>query len=141
VKSFPLSNQEFVGDEFLDSQHALILSCMANVATYFSAETKGQDLFDLVDRLDAYCKLHFLEEEKVMERLDFAEMAAHKCQHALFVTHLEHFMGRNEEQNSNKNIEELNYITDLFLEHIALFEQMYSERKTCLGESALKSVH
>lgn len=127
MKNFSLSDVHLVGDELLDSQHTLILSCMANVSAYILAGTKGRDLFELVDRLDAYCKLHFLDEEKVMEEMDFAEIEEHKAQHALFVTHLEHFMGRDEEMNCEKNIEELDFLKDWFLEHIVAFDKKYSE--------------
>ena len=124
---FP-SDMHLAGNEFLDSQRTVILSCMANVSDYLSAEIKGRDLFELVDRLDAYCKLHFLEEEKVMGEMQFVGIENHKAQHALFVRHLENFMGRNEELNRTKNIDALNSLKGWFLDHIVAFDKKYSER-------------
>ena len=131
----------FVGNEVLDSQHALILRCMANVSEYLLAEIKGQDLFELVDRLDAYCKLHFLDEEKLMEEMDFAGIEAHKAQHALFLSHLEKFMGSNEELNCDKNIEELNYLKGWYLDHVVTFDKEYSERRFRLNETETEACH
>lgn len=144
MKNFSLSDMHFVGDEILDSQHALILSCMANISEYILAEIKGRDLFEVIDRLDAYCKLHFLEEEKMMEKMNFAEVETHKARHAQFVTHLEHFLGRSEVQNRKKNIEELASLKDCFLEHIVMFGKQYSERSECtlrLNEAAAELGH
>jgi hemerythrin-like metal-binding protein len=136
MENFSLSDICFVDNEVLDSQHALILRCMAYVSEYLLAGIKGQDLFELVDRLDAYCKLHFLDEEKLMEEMDFAEIEVHKAQHALFFTRLEKFMGRNEELNCDKNIEELNSLKEWYLEHIVIFDKEYSERRFRLNVAA-----
>ena len=129
MENFSLSDAFFVDDEVLDSQHALILGCMAFVSGYLSAGIKGRDLFEVVDRLDAYCKLHFLDEEKLMERMEFAAIEAHKAQHALFVTHLEKFMGRSEELSRAKRIEELNSLKGWYLDHIVNFDRKYSEQR------------
>ena len=124
---FCMSDVHFVDNEFLHSQHASILSCMANVSKCLLAGIKGQDLFEQVDRLDAYCKLHFLDEEKLMEKMDFKEIEVHKAQHALFVRHLEKFMSRSEELNCDRNIKELNSLKDWYLEHIAAFDKEFAE--------------
>ena len=141
MKNLPSSDELFFDNEILDSQHILILNCMSNVSEFLLAGIKGQDLFELVDRLDAYCKLHFMDEEKLMEEMSFAEIEAHKAQHALFVTHLEKFMGRNEELNCNENIEELNALKGWYLEHIVTFDKEYSERRSRLNGIAAGTCH
>ena len=141
MENFTLSDDYFVDNEVLDSQHALILRCMANVSEYLLAGIKGRDLFELVDRLDAYCKLHFLDEEKLMEEMDIAEIESHKAQHALFVAHLEKFMGKNEQLSRDKNIEELNSLKGWYLEHIAAFDKQYSEQMFRLNEAATGFCH
>jgi hemerythrin len=129
MENFLLNDLYLVGNELLDSQHKVILGCMANVYTYLLADSKGQDLFGLMERLDTYCKLHLLDEEKVVEENRFPEIEAHKAQHALFVTHLENFMGRYAEQNNVKNIDELMFLKGWFLEHIEVFDRRYAEQK------------
>jgi len=129
VEKFSLSGVYLVGDELLDAQHKVILSYMSKVYTYLLADKKGNDLFDLTDRLDTFCKLHFLDEEKVMEEKDFTGIADHKAQHALFVMHLENFIGRYEELNSVKNVDELLFLKGWFMEHIEEFDRKYAEYK------------
>jgi hemerythrin len=141
MENIPLSDELFFDNEILDSQHMLILNCMSNVSEYLLAGIKGQDLFELVDRLDTYCKLHFMDEEKVMAEMEFVAIEDHKAQHALFIRHLEHFMGRSEGLNCKKNIEEINALKERYLEHIVTFGKEYSERRFRLNETATGTCH
>jgi hemerythrin len=122
-----------VGDDVLDAQHAVILGYMARVHNHLLAGKGERELFELVDRLDTYCKLHFLDEEKLIGEMDFPEFATHKAQHALFVTHLENFAGRYEEQNSTKNIDDLMFLKNWFLEHIEEYDRKYAVYGTHSG--------
>ena len=83
--------------------------------------------------LDAYCKLHFFEEERVMSEMDFPGIEEHKAQHVLFVRHLEIFMGRYEEMTCAKNVDELNFLKGWFLEHIMAFDKIYAEHRKRLN--------
>ena len=141
MEKLPLSDEYFIDNEVLDSQHMLILNCMSNVSEYLLAGIKGQDLFELVDRLDAYCKLHFMDEEKVMAEMNFVAIEDHKAQHALFIRQLEHFVGRSEGLNCRKNIEEINALKERYLEHIVIFGKEYSERRFRLNEAATEPCH
>jgi hemerythrin len=127
VENFSLTGLYVVGDELLDAQHKVILNYMAKVYAYLLAANKGDELFGLINRLDTYCRLHFLDEEKLMEEIKLPEIEAHKAQHALFVTHLENFMGRYEEADSVKNIDELVFLKGWFMEHIQVFDKRYAE--------------
>jgi hemerythrin-like metal-binding protein len=129
MEKFPLDDVCLVGNELLDAQHKIILSHMGKVYTYLLADNKGRDLYELVDSLDINCKLHFLDEEKMMEEMDFPEIDEHKSQHAQFVTHLEHFMGIHAELNNVMNVEELRFLKGWSLEHFEVFDSKYAEYK------------
>jgi hemerythrin len=126
MELFSLSDKYLVGNELLDAQHKVILSYMAKIYTYLLSNKKGKDLFELVDRLDAFCKIHFLEEEQVMEEIELPEIERHKAEHALFVSHLENFMGRYEELNTTKNVGELLFLKRWFLEHVESYDKQYA---------------
>jgi hemerythrin len=102
---------------------------MGKVYAYLLTGKGGNEVFEMADRLDTFCKLHFWDEEKVMEEINFSDILIHKAQHALFVTHLENFIGRYEEQNSVKNIDDLLLLRKWFLEHIEAFDKKYAEFK------------
>jgi hemerythrin len=126
MEEFSLNNGYLVDNELLDAQHRVIVDYMANVYSYLVAGKRGKELFDSVDRLDTYCKLHFLDEEKAMEEMEFPRISDHKAQHALFVTHLESFMGRCEELDSVKCVDELLFLKRWFLEHIEACDKQYA---------------
>jgi len=129
MEKFSLPDGHLVGNELLDAQHRVILSYMAKVYSFLLAKKKGDEMFGLVERLDTFCKLHFLEEEQVMEDIGFPDIEGHKAEHALFVTHLESFIGRYEELNTSKNIDELLFLKGWFLEHVQVFDKRYAVYK------------
>lgn len=130
MENFALSNMYLVGNDLLDAQHRVILGSMVKVYAYLLEGKRDRDVFDAVDRLDTFCKLHFLDEEKVMEEMGFPEIADHKAQHALFVMHMENFMGSFEGQESAKNVDELVFLKAWFLEHIEVFARVYADYRS-----------
>lgn len=136
-----MNDVHFVSNEVLNSQHALILRCMANVSEYLFYGIKGQDLFELVDKLDAYCKLHFLDEEKMMEETNLIGIERHKSQHAMFIMRLTKAIDRIEELSCRNTIEELNFLKEWFLEHIVTFDKEYTERRFRLNETPTEPCH
>ena len=127
MEYFSLDNVYVVGNDLLDAQHRVILSYMAKAYEYLSTGNKGRELSALLDRLDVSCKLHFLDEENLLEEMGYREIDDHKAQHALFVTHLSGYVGRYEELDSVKSIEGLLFLKRWFLEHIAVFDKRYAE--------------
>jgi hemerythrin-like metal-binding protein len=140
MENFSLDNVYVVGNDLLDAQHRVILSYMTKVYAYLLAEKKDKDLFELVERLEISCRLHFLDEEKLLEEMDYQEIEAHKAQHALFITHLGGFIGRYEELSSVKNIDELIFLKGWFLEHIEVFDKQYAEYKKCFDKVVHDSI-
>ena len=127
MEKFLLNDVDSVGDVLLDAQHKVILGYMAKIYRYILADEKGKDLFELVERLDAFCKLHLLDEEKEMEHMDFTAIEDHKYEHALFVRHLESFAGRYAELDSVKGVDELLFLKGWFMEHIQVFDKRYAD--------------
>ncbi len=126
MENFLLDDSHLVGDYLLDAQHKAILGYMAKIYASLLAAKKEKEVFELVDELDAYCKLHFLDEEKMMDEMSFPELPAHKAQHVLFSTHLGNFMGRFDRQNITKNVDEFFFLKGWFLEHIEKFDKQYA---------------
>lgn len=133
MEAFALSDMQMVGNEVLDAQHKVIFNNMAKVYGYLLTDKKGKEMLDSLDMLDAYCKLHFFDEEKVMSDMDFPGIEEHKAQHVLFVRHLEVFMGRCEESNCTENVDELNFLKGWFLEHIMAFDKVYAAHREKLN--------
>ena len=129
METFLLSDIKLVGNELLDAQHKIILSHLDKIYTYLLADNKGRDLFELLDCLDINCKLHFLDEEKVMEAMDFPETEEHKVQHSLFVARLGLFIHGHVEMNYEMNIDELLILKGWSLDHFETLDGKYAEYK------------
>ena len=129
MENFLLSDIKLVGNELLDAQHKIILSHLDKIHTYLLADNKGRDLFELLDCLDINYKLHFLDEEKVMEAMDFPGIEEHKVQHSLFVARLGWFIHRHVEMNCEMNIDELLILKGLSLDHFETLDGKYAEYK------------
>jgi hemerythrin-like metal-binding protein len=129
MENYLLSELKLVGNELLDAQHKIILSHLDKIHTYLLDDNKGRDLFELLDCLDINCKLHFLDEEKMMETMDFPGIEEHKVQHSFFVRRLEWFIHKHVELNSETNIDELFILKGWTLDHFETLDGKYAEYK------------
>ena len=140
MKLFSLRDVYLVDIELFDAQHKVILIYMNKVYTYFLAEKMKKDLFELVERLVTYCKLHYLDEETFMEEINFPEIVEHKAQHALIVSYLDTFMDRYDELNTAKNVDEILLLKGRFLEHLEKFDRKYSKYKKQLDNVFIEPI-
>ncbi len=129
MESFEISDANLVGDYLMDAQHKAILDYMAGIYAKLLAGKKQDEVFTLVDALDTYCKLHFIDEEKMLDEISFPESNEHKAQHVLFVTHLENFMGKYDQQNLTNDVDEFLFLKGWFLEHIKTFDKQYAQHR------------
>jgi hemerythrin len=136
MENFSVSEAYSVGNELLDAQHKVILSYMAKVYRFLLTGEKGKDLFELVERLDTFCKLHLLDEENEMEEMDFPVIEDHKFEHAMFIRHLDNFVGGYEELDQVKSVEELLFLKEWFMEHIQVFDKRYADYKKRQSEKS-----
>jgi len=126
MENFILNDSHMVGDYLLDAQHKAILGYMAKVYETLLAGKKQIEVFELVDSLDAYCKLHFMDEEKMLNETRFPGIKHHMAQHVLFLSHLENFMGKYDQQNITRNVDEFLFLKRWFMEHIIEFDRLYA---------------
>ncbi|NLG89004.1 MAG: hemerythrin family protein [Clostridiaceae bacterium] len=73
-----------VGVEFIDEQHKGLFE---KAAQLFEAGQQGKGkefLHQMLDFLDEYTKIHFRDEEKYMESINYPDLDAQKKAHAYF---------------------------------------------------------
>ena len=139
MKVFSQGELYVVGNELLDAQHKVILGYLNKVYTYLIAEKNKEELFELLDRLCTSCKLHYLDEEMVMEEMGFPEIGTHKAQHVRLDSHLQNYIGKYDEQNTAKNVDELMLLKGWFLEHVETFDRKYANFKKHLDNALLET--
>ena len=129
MENFILDDSYLIDDYLLDAQHRMILGYMAKVYATLLAGKKQTAVFEMVDELDAFCKLHFMDEEKMLDETGFPGINNHKAQHVLFLSHLENFMGKFDQQNITRNVDEFLFLKKWFMEHIEKFDKQYTKHR------------
>ena len=72
------------GYQKVDNQHKQLISTLNNIITA-SREGKGKDeIFKTLDFLTGYTIMHFSDEEKLMNKYDYADYLVHKRYHDEF---------------------------------------------------------
>jgi hemerythrin-like metal-binding protein len=102
-----------VGVAPMDKQHQVIFDHMSAICSALEGAAPRSKCVGLLQTFDIYCKMHFFEEERLMDGMNFSALAHHQRQHDLFVTNLEHYMAQ-----THWELDEFIAIRDWFLSHI-----------------------
>jgi hemerythrin len=102
-----------VGVASMDKQHQVIFDHMSAVSSALEEEAPGSKSALLLEKFDIYCKMHFFEEERLMDEMQYPALAGHRRQHDLFVSELEGFMAQ-----EHQGLDDFFAIRDWFLSHI-----------------------
>jgi len=102
-----------VGIMMMDKQHQVIFDHMSDVSSALEEEAPHSRTALLLETFDIYCKMHFFEEERLMDEMQYPALAGHRRQHDLFVSNLEGFMAQ-----KHQGLEDFLAIRDWFLSHI-----------------------
>jgi hemerythrin-like metal-binding protein len=114
---FVWDNKHCVGNAEIDRQHRHIVQ-LANAVEAAVRSGDGQDTIDLVvDHLVRFIKLHFQSEERLMEAIGYADLEAHRAEHALCLQRFEDFLVRI--HNGAASLQDLvGYIREWLLTHM-----------------------
>jgi|GEM_PF-359299 len=83
---FKWSNKLTVYNDEMDRQHKQLLSIGHKLVEFSESSKKSKKVFlSIVDELKSYTVYHFAEEEKLMARLNYPTLGAHKKIHEGFV--------------------------------------------------------
>ena len=102
-----------VGVATMDKQHQVIFDHMSAVSSALEEGAPHPKSAQLLTTFDIYCKMHFFEEERLMDEMQYPALAGHRRQHDLFVSNLEGFMVQ-----QHQRLEDFLVIRDWFLSHI-----------------------
>jgi hemerythrin len=102
-----------VGIEPMDNQHHVIFDHMSAISAALAKGAPDPEIPGMLQKFDIYCKMHFFEEERLMDEMQYPDLAGHRRQHDLFVSNLEGFMTRKQQ-----GLDDFIAIRDWFLSHI-----------------------
>jgi len=119
MEDFSLDREYVMGNTLLDEQHKAILGYLKQMYDKVLAGKGSDELFAVMETLDVFFKLHFLDEETMLDEAGSLDLKAHVAENAIFVRHLEAFFAEMREMPSTTHaIDKILFLKGWFLEHL-----------------------
>ena len=137
MTAFSWKENYSVHNEPMDSQHRRIFDYMSAIHQAMENNLDEDELDERLDRFDIYCKMHFFEEERLMEEIGFPSLIEHKKQHDQFLLDLDRFRASRGQKPSGEASAAFTVIKDRFVGHILNLDLLYSkflEKKAASGD-------
>jgi len=112
--------------EILDQQHRVIFVSLQKISSAVAEVANEGTVLSLIDNFDIYCKVHFFDEERVMEHAGFPSVNLHQKQHDIFVNHLELFKAAYSPRKTTMK-DDFIVIADWFVRHVMTFDRDYAD--------------
>lgn len=115
-----------VGINEIDSQHKKLIELITQLNTAMS-EGKGKDVLGkIINELISYTKTHFALEEKLFDKVKYADSFAHKGQHKMFIEKVEQFKIDFEKGKTLLTIDVMNFLKEWLKNHILISDKKYA---------------
>jgi hemerythrin len=127
MTSFAWGQDYSLNIEPMDCQHKRIFEYMSAIHEALAARSKQAGIDEMLDDFGIYCKMHFYDEERLMEEMNFPSILAHKQQHGLFLSNLDRFRSSNTPSHTRRAQQDFVLIKEWFVDHILDEDLRYSE--------------
>jgi hemerythrin len=116
-----------------DQQHKKLFEIINNLADAMRIG-KGNDVVGkTVGELLAYTRTHFQQEEALLQKTNYPQLAAHQELHRKFVQDIESLVQRAKEGKATNSIQVLNMLRDWLVNHIQKTDKAYSGHLNAAG--------
>jgi len=122
------------GIELIDTQHKKLCKIVNTLGNAIDKDDENEVLYKIVEELIEYTKYHFLTEEELFDKFDFAEQDLHRSEHKYFI---EYFKGIQKDLDINTKkrkkatkeqiMDILKFLIDWFVTHITGSDREYVE--------------
>lgn len=107
------------GAEAIDAQHRKIFDMITSIHNELEDNNKKCAHFNgMLDQLELLCQLHFIDEEKFMEEINYPSTADHKHLHDLFLATIDRFKIGNKQCHAPNIINDFINIREDFISHM-----------------------
>ena len=130
---FVWSDRYSVQVEMCDNQHKKLFEIINRLADAMRIG-KGQDIVTkTVGELLMYTRTHFQQEEALLRKTGYPQLAAHQELHRRFVADVEALDREAKAGRTANSVQVLNLLRDWLLNHIQKTDRMYSSHLNAAG--------
>ena len=139
MTSLTWKNKFNMGFEAMDAQRKKIFSCMTTICHDIADKHFQCDSINgALDQLEILSQIYFLNEDQMMEDMNYPLAAEHKHQHDLFLATIDRFKIDNSQCHTTSILNDFIKIREDFIAHMLNEATMLSEfiNKSSNGDSA-----
>ncbi len=133
MSAFAWSESYSVRVKQLDAQHQTLFNTINSLA---EAMRQGQGeivIREVVNKLAIYTRVHFLQEEVLMQRSDYPQLIAHKAEHSKLMASVEDYKRDLDSGKKPNSIAVLAFLQTWLVEHIRKSDKAYSDHMNAHG--------
>lgn len=109
----------------MDQHHKKLID-MINELNEAMSKGKGKEVIGkIIGGLLSYTRMHFGEEEKMMERANYPDLSEQKNMHRLFINKVEGFKQDYEKGSIGLSIKVIDFLSDWLKNHILIEDKKY----------------
>ena len=114
-----------VGVQAMDDQHAIMMETMNELRLALVQGAKRTQANELLDKLIEFTRLHFWNEELLLERHGFPGLAGHRAEHRRLLAQITESAHRLQHNESLPMGDLLLFLHDWFIDHVEDVDRQY----------------
>ena len=119
--------------EMCDKQHQRLFAIMNELADAMRAGRGNDVVAKTVGDLLTYTRTHFQQEEGLMQKAGYPQLASHQAMHRKFEADVAALEQQTKEGRAANSIQVLNLLRDWLLNHIQKVDKQYSQPLNAAG--------
>jgi len=122
---FIWSDTYSVGAPGIDAQHKKLFDLINSLHEAMSQGKGKEALGKILDGLMDYTRVHFSDEEKMLEKVNYPDLAIQKAQHAAFVQKISELQKDYKSGKITMTLPTMEFLKDWLLNHILKVDKKY----------------
>jgi hemerythrin-like metal-binding protein len=114
-----------VGVQAMDNEHAIMMDAMNELRAALVHGEKREQVHELMDKLIEFTRMHFRNEEHLLERFGFSGLDEQKTEHRRLLEQLQESFYRVRQGEAVSLGDLLLFLHDWFLDHVEGLDQKY----------------
>ena len=109
----------------LDEQHKRIVDMINTLISDHEASVRSETISEMLDRLTKYARLHFREEERLLEEYEYPDLTSQKKEHTAYRIKIVTFCQATISYEDSVPAELLKFMHDWWVNHILKSDMEY----------------